>query len=155
MDRTPVIDEEALHEKMQRKRIVKVPWRKVPTRMFAMIEVLKDARIKVSSAKRNIDRIFFDINRFKLRPFLTLTQKLFSRWKSALENRKRFDVARLYNCGCNGQDYDCNHYVRFNIPESNLSHEKTKKMIKFSITDRTIMLKSVADDQVPDVKERN
>ena len=45
--------------------------------------------------------------------------------------------------------------MRFNIPQSNLSHEKTKKMIKLSITDRTIMLKSVADDQVPDVKERN
>jgi len=41
------------------------------------------------------------------------------------------------------------------VPESTLSHLKTKKMIKFSLKDRTLMLKPIANDQVPDVKERN
>jgi hypothetical protein len=135
----------------EKRNLVVIPWKRVPAKIFEVIELFKDARCAMNETRANLDSKFFDINRHFMKHFSSAAIKLLNYWNNTLKNRKRFDISKLYNCGCNGSSYSCDHYVRFKIPISNLRGEK-EKMIKFSMRDCTVKLMPV--EGVPELKDR-
>jgi hypothetical protein len=152
MDRTPVVDEEAIQLAQEKNRVVKIPWKRVPMMAFELLSTLKGARQQLMKVRAFLEKNTAEMAEHYSEHFSSVALKLLTYWENLLRNRKRYDLARIMNCGCNQLDYFCDHKVLLTIPKFEIIKGKKFKLPRFSVRDKTIHLK--AQPNVVDLQKR-
>lgn len=142
MDKTPVIDEEAIQLAQEKNRVVKIPWSRVPMMAFELLSTLKGARQQLMKVRAFLEKNAAEMAEHYSEHLSSVALKLLTYWENLLRNRKRYDLARIINCGCNQQDYFCDHKVLLTIPKFEIIKGKKFKLPCFSVRDKTIHLKA-------------